>query len=47
MTFRQPWADAYFCSQFSHGPVVMQVLRNQSQPASLRQAGIGVCMYGA
>jgi hypothetical protein len=27
--------------------VVVQVLRNQSQLASLRQAGIGVCMHAA
>jgi hypothetical protein len=32
--------------QLSQGAVVIQVLRNQSQPASLRQAGIGVWMHG-
>jgi hypothetical protein len=26
--------------------MVVEVLRKQSQPALLRQTGIGVCMYG-
>ena len=40
-------ADTCFCSQLWQRPVLIQVLRNQSQQASLRQAGIGVCMHGA
>ncbi len=39
--------DPRFGSQISQGAVVVQVLRNQSQLASLRQAGIGVCMHAA
>jgi hypothetical protein len=38
--------DPHFCSQFSQGAVVAQRLRNQLQPASLRQADIGVCVLG-
>jgi len=38
--------NSCFCGQFCQGAMVVQVLRNQSQPALLRQTGIGVCMHG-
>ena len=39
--------DPRFYSKFSQGAMVVQVLKNQSQPASLRHACVGVCMHGA
>lgn len=41
-----PQRNPCFCGQFCQGVMVVEVLRKQSQPALLRQTGIGVCMYG-
>lgn len=36
--------DCLLDVQFNKGAVMVQVARNESQPASLRQARIGVCI---
>ena len=40
-------ADPCFCSQFSQGTTVLEVLIDEPEPALLCQPGIGMAMHGA